>query len=69
MLIILAHNFTGTKKDGTSDYNVQVKVNENPIWGGQITGHIRANGAAPLLRKIADAMDRGTQRPLPLEIK
>ena len=71
MLIVLAHNITegnGTKKDGTSDYDVHVKVNNDyTVWSGQVTDHVRANGAAPLLRKIADAMDRGTQRPLPLE--
>lgn len=69
MLIILAHNTTGKTKGGTSDYDVQVKVNDDyTIWAGTVKGHVRANGAAPLLRKIADAMERGTQRSLPLEL-
>lgn len=67
MLIILAHNTTGTKPDGTSDYSVSVKLNDDyVIWQGQVTNHVRANGAATLLRKIADAMERGNQRKLPL---
>ena len=58
MLIILAHNTTGTKADGTSDYNVELRVNERVFAEVQIKGHIRAHGAAPLLRMIADQMDK-----------
>jgi hypothetical protein len=31
MLILLAHNTTGTKEDGTSDYNVEARVNDRVI--------------------------------------
>jgi hypothetical protein len=58
MLIILAHNETGTKPDGTSDYHVEARVNERVIARLDVTGHVRASGAAELLRKIADEWDR-----------
>jgi hypothetical protein len=57
MLHLKAHNKTGTKPDGTSDYDVEVSINSRVIFGRHITGHIRADGAADLLRLIADAMD------------
>lgn len=57
MLIVLAHNETGTKADGTSDYAVEVRINERPIAKVNVHGHVRDSGAAQLLRKIADAMD------------
>lgn len=60
MLIITAGNVTGNgelEKDGLANYTVWVGVNHYQIWGGLVNGHIRANGAAELLRKIADAMD------------
>jgi hypothetical protein len=59
MLIILAHNTTGTKEDGTSDYNVEARVNERVIAKMTITGHVRDAGAAALLRKIADVWENG----------
>ena len=58
MLVILAHNTTGTKEDGTSDYDVELRVNERTFAEVQVKGHIRAHGVAPLLRMIADQMDR-----------
>lgn len=60
MLIVTATNVTGEKlarKDGTSDYDVWVGINQHCIWLGPIKGHIRDAGAAVLLRKIADSMD------------
>ncbi len=58
MFILLAHNTTGTKPDGTSDYDVEARVNERTIIRLKVTGHTRDAGAAVLLRKIADAWDR-----------
>jgi hypothetical protein len=58
MLIILAHNETGTKEDGTSDYGVEARVNERVIARLEVRGHVRAAGATTLLRKIADAWDK-----------
>ena len=60
MLIVLAHNTTGTKEDGTSDYNVEALVNDTVIAKLQIKGHPRASGAAALLRRIADVWDNGS---------
>jgi len=57
MLIILAHNTTGTKDDGTSDYNVEARINDTVIAKMRVTGHVRNSGAAQLLRKIADVWD------------
>jgi hypothetical protein len=57
MLLILAHNFTGTKPDGTSDYNVEVRINDKCISRVTVRDHVRDAGAAPLLRLIADAME------------
>lgn len=57
MFILLAHNVTGTKPDGTSDYDVEVRINENLIFKAGVQGHVRANGGAALLRKIADVWD------------
>lgn len=64
MLIVTATNVTkvGTKrplarKDGTSDYEVWVGINQHRIWDGPIKGHKRNAGAAVLLRLIADAME------------
>lgn len=57
MLIILAHNTTGTQDDGTSDYNVEARVNDTVIAKMRVTGHLRSAGAAQLLRKIADVWD------------
>lgn len=58
MLIVLAHNTTGTKPDGTSDYNVEVLINERCISRVTVRNHVRDAGAAPLLRLIADAMEK-----------
>lgn len=59
MLIVYAHNLTGTKEDGTSDYAVEVNVNKSRIiFQGQVKNHIRAAGASVLLRLIADEMDK-----------
>lgn len=67
MLIITAHNVSGgngTKEDGTADYDVKVRINEQVIWSGPVTRHVRNAGAAVLLRKIADRMDQSEwQKP------
>lgn len=64
MLIVHAQNVTpgnGTAADGTADYIVTVKINFREIWHGRVAGHRRAEGAAVLLRKIADYMDGSVQ--------
>jgi hypothetical protein len=58
MFILLAHNTTGTKADGTSDYDVEIRINERVIARLEIAGHIRDAGAAALLRMIADAWEK-----------
>ena len=57
MFVLLAHNITGTKEDGTSDYSVTVSINDNIIAGFTLNGHVRAEGGAALLRRIADAWE------------
>ena len=58
MFILLAHNTTGTKADGTSDYDVEIRINERVIARLEIAWHIRDAGAAALLRMIADAWEK-----------
>ena len=60
MLMVNALNVTGAsgeRSDGTADYIVHVKVNSRIIWGGTIKNHLRKDGAAQLLRLIADNME------------
>lgn len=60
-LILIARNIGPdlAREDGTADYDVEVSINRKSyIWAGQINGHIREQGAAVLLRKIADAIDQ-----------
>ena len=66
MLIVTAVNVTQDKhtnrvlerEDGTSDYVVEVAINSAPpIFSGYIANHVRKDGAADLLRLIADKMD------------
>lgn len=64
MLIVTALNVTGkdgkpklARKDGTADYDVWIGVNHHQIWSGNVTGHVRDEGAAKLLRLIADKME------------
>lgn len=64
MLYVFAHNVTGGKgnrKDGTADYDVQVNINEKCLWRGSVNGYLREQGAAMLLRVIADKMAAATQ--------
>lgn len=62
MLIVTAHNVTPyNAPEDTAEYDVVVRINERKIWGGYVTGHIRADGFAPLLRRIADAYDHSTE--------
>lgn len=76
MLIVTALNVTGgggQREDGMSDYLVEVAINHQPpIFKGSVNNHFRANGAATLLRRIADRMDgvdellnNSAPRPLP----
>lgn len=62
MLIITATNVTPldvlARSDGTADYDVSVGLNRRTIWRGSVNGHKRADGAATLLRLIADRMDK-----------
>ena len=48
----------GETADGLADYRAYVKVNYTLIWHGMVSGHKRAEGAAALLRRLADAMER-----------
>jgi hypothetical protein len=60
MLILHAGNVTGEaleRADGTAEYAVWVGINHHCIWRGRIERHLRKEGAARLLRLIADAME------------
>jgi hypothetical protein len=66
MLILTAGNVTGPgqlEKEGLANYVVWVGINHHQIWSGGVENHIRAKGAAELLRKIADAMDNQPNGP------
>ena len=41
-----------------ADYTISVGVNDTPIWNGTILKHPRQDGAAALLRRIAERMER-----------
>jgi hypothetical protein len=56
MLIVTLHNIH-TDKDDVATYDARVKVNYVTIWDGKVGPHKRGDGAAKLLRKLADAMD------------
>ena len=58
ILIMLAHNTTGTKADGTSDYDVELRVNDRVFSKLHVEKHVRSAGAAELLRKVADGLDK-----------
>ncbi len=65
MLILQAGNVTagnGTAPDGTAAYEVTVAINNRILWKGEVSGHIRANGGAELLRRIADVWDASVQK-------
>lgn len=70
MLILTATNITAerarpgkcgksvlARKNGTSDYDVWVGINSHCLYHGRIVNHVRAAGAAKLLRLIADEME------------
>jgi hypothetical protein len=59
MLLITARNLTigNLEVNGLADYDVWVGVNHDQIWAGKVSGHVRADGAQALLRRIADAME------------
>jgi hypothetical protein len=68
MLILTAGNTTDVvnrklEKGGLANYTVWIGINHHQIWAGQIKGHVRARGAAELLRKIADAVDKEESEP------
>jgi hypothetical protein len=59
-LIVIANNLVDdlARPDGTADYDVEVSVNRRKfIWCGKIKNHVRDEGAAKLLRLIADEID------------
>lgn len=61
MMIATATNVTTeglTNSEGLSDYDVWVGINHHKIWAGKVEGHVRKNGAATLLRLIADRMEQ-----------
>lgn len=56
MLIVTARNLSELAP--ISDYEVEVRVNNMaPIWRGIVRGHNRPDGAAVLLRRVAEAME------------
>jgi len=61
VLILTAHNITEgdrlERADGTSRYDVLVRLNERVIWHGPINNHVRSRGAAALIALIAEAMN------------
>lgn len=55
MLIVLIHNDdTGTAITGNYDYTV--RINEDVIATGHIDGHDRREGAAELIKMVAEDM-------------
>lgn len=56
MLWLRATNTFTDPKD-VAQYTVSVGIGDKPIWNGHVRGHYRPNGAAALLRKIADEME------------
>lgn len=64
-LIVIANNISDpinkkslVKEDGTADYDVEVSLNRRLfIWTGEIKNYKRDEGAANLLRLIADKID------------
>jgi len=63
MLFISAHNLTGTKADGTSDYDVSIRITDSPnsfsvLGHFRLSGHLRSSGGPELLRKIASHWER-----------
>ena len=53
MLIVTLHN-DGTGSDSSSDYTIQVHVNQRCIWRGQVHGHNRQDGWPKLLSMLAE---------------
>src|SRR5690242_17162870 len=52
-LVVIAQNISELAP--VSDYDVSVWINERVIWRGKVTGHVRDEGWAELMRKIAEA--------------
>ena len=58
-MIIIAHNVTETKPDGTSDYEVKIILANNKVIAHfEVLNHVRTESAGNLLRKIADEFDK-----------
>ncbi|HTY71456.1 MAG TPA: hypothetical protein VMI11_03420 [Actinomycetes bacterium] len=59
MIRVIILNVTpgGERKDGTADYRAVVDVNYKNVWAGEVKGHVRAERAPALLRRLADAME------------
>lgn len=55
MLTVRAVNIFTDPQDHAT-YTVSVFINDKPIWNGEV-GHDRPEGAAGLLRRIADGME------------
>lgn len=61
LYVEIANITTGLEQDGKADYVVVVHLNyHKTIWAGTIKSHVRTEGAAKLLRLIADAMEKKT---------
>jgi len=59
MLILTAQNVSRDSGNTVADYEVKVRVNEKIIWEGKVSNHVREDGWAQLIRRIAWEADRG----------
>jgi len=57
MLWLRAINIFTSPQD-VGDYTVSIGINDNPIWNGFIRNHYRPDGAAALLKRIAEQMEK-----------
>ena len=63
MIVIVAQNITGTKPDGTSDYDVQIGVGSKLVAQFEVTGHVRKDHVAKLVTLIAAALEAAVSAP------
>ena len=64
MLVVLARNVY-TDQHEVADYHVRVLINERVIWEGMVVEHLRPDGAAALLERIASDMRRFPSKASP----
>ena len=51
MFIVYVHN-DGLGSDVSASYDVEVRINRNPLWRGKVNGHNRKDGWPALLKTI-----------------